>query len=66
MLTICLLSTGVSTDCDTNVNYNQGCSIQAPTTNSYGPAFNNNGGGIYVMECTSAVSSHLDCYQTRC
>lgn len=51
-----MLSTGVSTDCNTAVNYNEGCSIHAPTANSYGPAFNQNGGGIYVMERTSTAS----------
>lgn len=48
--------TGVPTlnDCDVAANGNSGCGVQAPTTNSYGPQFNANGGGIYAMERTSS------------
>ncbi|KAG9100553.1 hypothetical protein FRC06_003969 [Ceratobasidium sp. 370] len=42
-----------NTDCNWLVNGNAGCGVQAPTTNSYGPSFNTNGGGWYAMERTS-------------
>jgi hypothetical protein len=41
-------------DCNTADNGNAGCGIQATTSNSYGPSFNANGGGIYAMERTSS------------
>jgi len=44
--------TVTSEDCNTADNSNQGCGVQAPSTNSYGPAFNSNGGGWYAMERT--------------
>ncbi|RPD81602.1 2 beta-glucanase [Lentinus tigrinus ALCF2SS1-7] len=44
----------VSTDCDTNVNGNQGCAVKAPTANSYGKSFNAAGGGYYAMERTTS------------
>ncbi|KAJ3570796.1 hypothetical protein NP233_g4172 [Leucocoprinus birnbaumii] len=37
-------------DCNANVNGNAGCGVKFPTANSYGPAFNNNGGGWYAVE----------------
>ncbi|QRV76433.1 glycoside hydrolase family 16 protein [Ceratobasidium sp. AG-Ba] len=40
-------------DCNWQVNGNSGCGVQAPSTNSYGPSFNANGGGWYAMERTS-------------
>ncbi|KAF9461291.1 concanavalin A-like lectin/glucanase domain-containing protein [Collybia nuda] len=40
----------VSTDCDTSVNYNQGCGSSFIKPFSYGAAFNMAGGGWYVME----------------
>jgi hypothetical protein len=40
-------------DCNTEVNYNSGCGIGVPDARSYGPTFNANGGGWYVMERTS-------------
>ncbi|KZP18053.1 glycoside hydrolase family 16 protein [Athelia psychrophila] len=42
----------VGTDCNANDNGNAGCGVQS-TANSYGPAFNANGGGYYAMERTS-------------
>lgn len=47
--------TGTATlnNCDVNANGNSGCGVQAPTPDSYGPAFNNAGGGFYAMERTS-------------
>ncbi|KAJ8489562.1 hypothetical protein ONZ51_g2842 [Trametes cubensis] len=48
--------TGTSTgnNCDTAATNNAGCGVQAPTANSYGPAFNSAGGGWYAMERTSS------------
>ncbi|KAF8319716.1 hypothetical protein DL93DRAFT_110943 [Clavulina sp. PMI_390] len=43
----------VSTDCNTADNGNQGCQVKSTNSNSYGPSFNNNGGGWYAMERTS-------------
>ncbi|KAF5370816.1 hypothetical protein D9758_001861 [Tetrapyrgos nigripes] len=40
----------VSTDCDSAVNYNQGCGVSSSNPRSYGPGFNACGGGWYVME----------------
>ncbi|QRV90795.1 glycoside hydrolase family 16 protein [Ceratobasidium sp. AG-Ba] len=45
--------TTTGTDCNWQVNGNAGCGVKAPTTNSYGPSFNANGGGWYVMERTT-------------
>jgi len=45
--------TTVSTDCNAADNGNQGCGVQTPESNNYGPAFNANGGGWYAMERTS-------------
>ncbi|KAJ1557577.1 hypothetical protein HK405_015677, partial [Cladochytrium tenue] len=46
----------VSTDCVAADNGNEGCSVQAATTTSYGSGFNSNGGGVYVTEwSTSAI-----------
>ncbi|KDQ51417.1 glycoside hydrolase family 16 protein [Jaapia argillacea MUCL 33604] len=45
--------TPVYTNCDATVNGNSGCGVRAPTTNSYGPTFNANGGGWYAMERTN-------------
>ncbi|KAJ3509319.1 hypothetical protein NLJ89_g5285 [Agrocybe chaxingu] len=39
-------------DCNWLVNGNAGCGVRFPTGNSYGPPFNNNGGGWYVIERT--------------
>ncbi|KAK2462476.1 hypothetical protein APHAL10511_005446 [Amanita phalloides] len=46
------LQTGqsLSLDCNTAVNYNQGCGVQFSQPNSYGTDFNNNGGGFYMMQ----------------
>ncbi|KAI0087574.1 putative laminarinase [Irpex rosettiformis] len=48
--------TGTATvnNCDVNTDGNSGCGVQAPTTNSYGPSFNSNGGGFYAMERTNS------------
>ncbi|KAL1671505.1 glycoside hydrolase family 16 protein [Schizophyllum commune] len=47
----------VSTDCDTNVNYNQGCGTSFTKANSYGPGFNAQGGGHYVLLRTKSEIS---------
>ncbi len=39
-------------DCDVYTTNNAGCGVQAPTPPSYGPAFNNAGGGWYAVERT--------------
>ncbi|KAM6497182.1 endo-beta-glucanase [Amanita muscaria] len=44
------LGTVKQDDCDVSVNFNAGCGVSFPTSNSYGPAFNQNGGGWYAME----------------
>jgi hypothetical protein len=43
----------MSTNCD-STKVNNGCGIAAPTANSYGPKFNNNGGGWYAIERTNS------------
>ena len=41
--------TTVSMNCDTTVNYNQGCGTQDTQPISYGKGFNSIGGGIYAL-----------------
>lgn len=41
------------TDCNANDNGNAGCGVKSVDQASYGPAFNNAGGGWYTMERTS-------------
>ncbi|KAH7102127.1 concanavalin A-like lectin/glucanase domain-containing protein [Auriculariales sp. MPI-PUGE-AT-0066] len=41
-----------STDCDADVNYNQGCMVKMSQSKSYGPAFNSAGGGWFALEKT--------------
>ncbi|KAH9950667.1 concanavalin A-like lectin/glucanase domain-containing protein [Amylocystis lapponica] len=43
-----------STDCNTALNGNQGCAITDPSTSSYGAAFANDGGGVFVTEFASS------------
>ena len=46
----------MSLDCSWLMNGNQGCSVRFPSSNSYGPSFNNVGGGWYVFHtCQSSV-----------
>ncbi|KAJ6499360.1 glycoside hydrolase family 16 protein [Mycena sanguinolenta] len=40
----------VSTQCDVNYNYNQGCGTSFTQRNSYGKPFNSHGGGWYAMK----------------
>ena len=42
--------TSLSTNCDTRVNYNQGCGVRSPDKHSAGAAFNTIGGGVYTSE----------------
>ncbi|KAF7793951.1 hypothetical protein EIP86_005075 [Pleurotus ostreatoroseus] len=44
--------TAVSTNCDANANFNQGCGTQFNKGASYGSAFNQRGGGYFVMART--------------
>ncbi|KAH7908753.1 glycoside hydrolase family 16 protein [Hygrophoropsis aurantiaca] len=48
------LGTTVGTDCDATVNGNAGCGVQlTEDDNSFGPGFNNIGGGWYAIERTT-------------
>ncbi|KAH7910214.1 glycoside hydrolase family 16 protein [Hygrophoropsis aurantiaca] len=48
------LGTTVGTDCDMNHNSNSGCGVQlTEDDNSFGPGFNDVGGGWYAMERTN-------------
>ncbi|KAH9486693.1 putative glycosidase C21B10.07 [Psilocybe cubensis] len=42
------------TDCAALTTGNQGCGIRASSSNSFGPGFNSNGGGIYAMKWDSS------------
>ena len=44
----------VSSDCNTLVNGNEGCSFHASNTASYGTQFNAQGGGVYATEWDSS------------
>ncbi|KAJ7209245.1 glycoside hydrolase family 16 protein [Mycena pura] len=48
----CETGTALQSDCDANVNFNEGCGVSFNETTSYGPTFNTNGGGWYAMERT--------------
>jgi hypothetical protein len=46
-----------STDCSYLANSNEGCKVVDTNTNSYGAAFGNAGGGVFVTEfATSGIS----------
>ncbi|KAF9445869.1 glycoside hydrolase family 16 protein [Macrolepiota fuliginosa MF-IS2] len=47
--------TGISrqNNCNRLINNNAGCGVESPTTKSYGPPFNSNGGGWYIVERAS-------------
>ena len=49
-----MFRTQISTNCDINVNFNQGCVVEDSKPNSYGPDFNAADGGWYVMERTNS------------
>jgi hypothetical protein len=42
--------TAGSTTCDATFNYNTGCGIVDQSIASFGPTFNEKGGGIYAMK----------------
>lgn len=48
-----LISQVAGTDCNANDNGNAGCGVKVNKANSYGPGFNNAGGGYYAMERTN-------------
>jgi len=50
------VQTGITTqsDCNTAVNSNAGCGALVNTAVSYGPSFNQNGGGWYAVERTDS------------
>ena len=45
--------TVISTDCVAADNFNAGCAVGMDTNSSYGPRFNDIGGGWYAVERTS-------------
>ncbi|KAF5371146.1 hypothetical protein D9758_004177 [Tetrapyrgos nigripes] len=42
----------LATICDSSVNYNAGCGVSYSNQRSFGPGFNDNGGGWYAVERT--------------
>ena len=48
-----MTGTPLVNNCDVFTDGNSGCGVHATTSNSYGPDFNANGGGWYVMERTN-------------
>lgn len=42
--------TAGSTTCDATINYNTGCGIVDASVASFGPTFNELGGGVYAMK----------------
>jgi hypothetical protein len=44
----------VGNNCDTAATNNAGCGVQVTDKRSYGPTFNNNGGGWYALERTNS------------
>jgi hypothetical protein len=53
------LRTFRSNNCDTSVNYNEGCGVVFPQQTSYGVGFNNVGGGWYVPRHLKAPSLEM-------
>ncbi|CAL1706273.1 unnamed protein product [Somion occarium] len=51
--------TPTGNNCNVNTSGNTGCGVQAPTADSYGPAFNAIGGGWYAMERTTTFIKSL-------
>jgi len=49
-----MTGTAQSLNCDASVNGNSGCGVQVANSLSYGPDFNNNGGGWYAVERTNS------------
>ncbi|KZV64904.1 glycoside hydrolase family 16 protein [Peniophora sp. CONT] len=48
-----MTGSATGTDCNAAANGNAGCGVHISDANSYGPAFNANGGGWYAMERTN-------------
>ncbi|KAJ7825119.1 hypothetical protein B0H14DRAFT_2821346, partial [Mycena olivaceomarginata] len=46
--------TSVLNNCDVAATQNLGCGVEVNDVRSYGPTFNNNGGGWYAVERTNA------------
>jgi len=46
--------TALLNNCDVAATSNSGCGVKFTDTRSYGPTFNNNGGGWYAMERTNS------------
>ncbi|KAJ7796949.1 hypothetical protein B0H14DRAFT_2913072, partial [Mycena olivaceomarginata] len=46
--------TSVLNNCDVAATQNSGCGVEVNDVRSYGPTFNNNGGGWYAVERTNA------------
>lgn len=53
-----------STDCNVATTANAGCGIRATASNTYGPGFNSNGGGVYASMLS--ISLHLDGVKLMC
>ncbi|KAG5645194.1 hypothetical protein DXG03_006712 [Asterophora parasitica] len=49
----------VSSNCDANVNYNQGCGTSYAKPNSYGAGFNAVGGGWFILERSATVGINV-------
>ncbi|TEB24541.1 endo-1,3(4)-beta-glucanase [Coprinellus micaceus] len=49
-----MLGKQVEENCDANINNNVGCPVKFDSDLSYGPKFNNNGGGWYAIERSPA------------
>jgi len=46
--------TEILNDCDVDANNNAGCGVQVTDTRSFGPIFNDHGGGWYAVERTNS------------
>ena len=51
-----------STNCDYQANFNEGCVVTDPNPNSYGEAFAQAGGGIFVTEFAETGISWVDLF----
>jgi len=52
-----MTGTSMGTDCDVYTTGNSGCGVQITNSNSFGPNFNNIGGGWYAIERSSTYIS---------
>jgi hypothetical protein len=48
-----MTGTATGLNCDTYATGGQACGVSGGASNTYGPPFNANGGGIYAMERTN-------------